>query len=229
MRIGILGGTFNPIHNTHLEIARSAREQLQLERVIFIPARTPPHKQADATIVAAHHRVRMVELATTDFDAFEVSDIEIRREGPSYTVDTVAELKEQLGPEAEIFFLMGADQVLELPAWHRVEELVKLCRLVPVERPGYPLEDIEGLAGWQQVFGPGHTAVFVFAYKIKKIDVDFDGRDVYDFAQNRYIFFCVKLDDYREFMKRRSPKWQTVTLPADKFRQCTVQMQKLLF
>ena len=90
-------------------------------------------------------------------------------------------------------------------------------------------EDIEGLAGWQQVFGPGHIAVFVFAYKIENIDVDFDGRDVYDFAHNRYIFFCVKLDDYSKFMKRRSPKWQTVTLPADKFRQCAVQMQKLLF
>ena len=89
-------------------------------------------------------------------------------------------------------------------------------------------EDIDGLAGWQQVFGPGHQAVFVFAYKVEKIDVDFDGRDFYDFKGNRYIFFCVRLDDYRKFMKRRSPKWQTVTLPADKFRRCAVQMQALL-
>ncbi len=149
MRIGILGGTFNPIHNTHLEIARSAQEQLQLERVIFIPARTPPHKQADATLVAAHHRVRMVELAVADFDAFEdfeVSDIEISREGPSYTVDTVVELKEQLGPEAEIFFLMGTDQVLELSTWHQVERIAEMCHLVPVERPGFPLSDLERIA-----------------------------------------------------------------------------------
>lgn len=89
-------------------------------------------------------------------------------------------------------------------------------------------EDIDGLTRWQQVFGPGHLAVFVFAYKVAKIDVDFDGRDVYDFAENRYMFFSVKLDDYSQFMKRRSPKWQTVTLPAEKFRRCAVQMQKLL-
>jgi hypothetical protein len=89
-------------------------------------------------------------------------------------------------------------------------------------------EDIDGLTKWQEVFGQGHTAVFVFAYKIENVDVDFDGRKVYDFDANRYMFFAVKLDDYREFMKRRSPKWRTVTLPADKFRQCAVQMQNLL-
>lgn len=89
-------------------------------------------------------------------------------------------------------------------------------------------EDIDGLTKWQEVFGQGYAAFFVFAYKIENIDVDFDGREVYDFDANRYMFFAVKLDDYREFMKRRSPKWQTVTLPADKFRQCSVQMQNLL-
>ncbi len=89
-------------------------------------------------------------------------------------------------------------------------------------------EDIDGLTGWQQVFGPDHQAIFVFAYKVDNIDVDFDGRDFYDYSRNRYVFFCVKLDDYRKYMKRRSPKWQTVTLPADKFRKCAVQMQALL-
>ncbi|MHC4912408.1 MAG: HYExAFE family protein [Planctomycetota bacterium] len=90
-------------------------------------------------------------------------------------------------------------------------------------------EDIEGLTAWQDVFGPGHLAVFVFAYKMENIDIDFDGRDVYDFRSDRYVFFAVKLGDYRKFMKRRSPKWSTVTLPADKFRECAVQMQNLLF
>jgi hypothetical protein len=90
-------------------------------------------------------------------------------------------------------------------------------------------DDIDGLVKWQEVFGPGHQVIFVFAYRIENIDVDFDGREVYDFDANKYVFFAVKLGDYRKFMKRRSPKWQTVTLPADKFRQCAVQMQKLLF
>jgi hypothetical protein len=89
-------------------------------------------------------------------------------------------------------------------------------------------EDIDGLTKWQRVFGRGHTAVFVFAYKIENIDVEFDGRDAYDFDANRYVFFAIKLDDYREFMKRRSPKWKTVTLPADKFRQCAMQAQEFL-
>ena len=89
-------------------------------------------------------------------------------------------------------------------------------------------EDIAGLAKWQEVFGTAHLAVFVFAYRIENIDVDFDGRDTYEFDANRYVFFAVKLDDYRRFMKRRSPKWQTVTLPADKFRKCAIQMQSLL-
>ena len=96
-------------------------------------------------------------------------------------------------------------------------------------------EDIDGLASWQEVFsaghltaGSGHTAGFVFAYCVENIDVDFDGREVFNFDENRYVFFCVKLDDYRRFMKRRSPKWQTVTLPADKFRQYAAAMQDLL-
>ena len=89
-------------------------------------------------------------------------------------------------------------------------------------------EDVEGLTRWQQVFGAGHQAIFVFAYKIENIDVDFDGRDTFDFDENKYLFFCVKLDDYRKFMKRRSPKWQTVTLPADKFRDCAVHISEFL-
>ncbi len=89
-------------------------------------------------------------------------------------------------------------------------------------------EDVDGLVRWQQVFGTRYQAVFVFVYKIENIDVDFDGRDVFDFDTDKYIFFTIELDDYRSFMKRRSPKWQTVTLPADKFRQCAVQISQFL-
>src|SRR4030042_1252016 len=89
-------------------------------------------------------------------------------------------------------------------------------------------EDIDGLAKWQEVFGLCHQVIFVFAYEVELVDVDFDGRAVYDFAQKRYIFFCIKLDDYRSYMKVRSPKWQTVTLPADSFRQCAVHISEFL-
>ena len=90
-------------------------------------------------------------------------------------------------------------------------------------------EDVEGLANWQRVFGPSHLAVFVFAYKIENVDVDFDGREVYESSAGRYVFFAVRLDEYRQYMKLRSPKWGTLTLPAEKFRQSAVQMQQLLF
>jgi len=89
-------------------------------------------------------------------------------------------------------------------------------------------EDVDALAGWQEVFGAGHQAVFVFAYRIENVDVDFDGRDVFEYGASRYVFFCIKLGDYRLYMKRRSPKWQTVTLAADKFRKCAVDIGELL-
>ena len=89
-------------------------------------------------------------------------------------------------------------------------------------------EDVDGLLKWQQLLGAGHRAIFVFAYRMQNIDVDFDGREVFDFDASKYLFFCVALEDYRNFMKRRSPKWQTVTLPADTFRQCATQLREFL-
>jgi len=89
-------------------------------------------------------------------------------------------------------------------------------------------EDVDGLTRWRQVFGDGHTAIFVFAYEIENIDVDFDGREVFEYDGKRYLFLCVTLDNYRRFMKRRSTKWQTVTLPAARFRECAVQIDSLL-
>jgi hypothetical protein len=90
------------------------------------------------------------------------------------------------------------------------------------------IEDIEGLTRWQRIFGKDHQAIFVFTYKMQNIDVDFDGRDYFEFDSNKYLFFCVKLDDYRRHMKRRSPKWQTVTLPAEKFRDCAVHISEFM-
>jgi len=89
-------------------------------------------------------------------------------------------------------------------------------------------DDVDGLAAWQQIFGPSHSAAFIFAYRIKSIDVDFDGRSIYEFKGQTYIFFCVKLADYIRYMKQRSPKWKTVTMSAENFRTCAVQLQNLL-
>jgi len=90
------------------------------------------------------------------------------------------------------------------------------------------MEDVRGLIRWEQVFADGFEAVFIFAYEFENVDVEADGREVYDFDQDRYMFYAVKLDDYREFMKVRSPKWQTVTLPAAKFREFAIPARELL-
>ena len=89
-------------------------------------------------------------------------------------------------------------------------------------------EDVDGLARWRQVFGGDHRAIFVFAYEIENIDVDFDGREVFEFDGNRYLFLCITLDNYRRFMKPRSTKWQTVTLPAARFRESAVHINSFL-
>lgn len=100
------------------------------------------------------------------------------------------------------------------------------------ERAGFECwvtrDDVEGLALWRRILGPDHEAVFVFAYRVAHLDVDFDGCDVLDFAGDRYLFFCIRLDDYRLHMKRRSPKWKTVALPAERFRQCAIGLPAFL-
>jgi hypothetical protein len=102
-----------------------------------------------------------------------------------------------------------------------------LCNLTGLDS-WVTADDVEGLVKWQQVFGPDHMAVFIFAYKMGQIDVDFDGHALYQFQTNRYVFFAVKADDYRKFMRLRSPKWQTVVLPAGDFRRCSSPIEDLL-
>ncbi|MBN2138070.1 MAG: HYExAFE family protein [Sedimentisphaerales bacterium] len=89
-------------------------------------------------------------------------------------------------------------------------------------------DDVDGLTQWRDVLGDGYEAVFVFAYRMENVDVDFDGRKIFEFGAAQYLFFCIRLDDYRLNMKRRSPKWRTVTLPAEKFRQCAIEIGDFL-
>jgi nicotinate-nucleotide adenylyltransferase len=134
-RIGILGGTFNPIHLGHLLIAQDAMEQLGLERVKFIPSATPPHKAVDK-LASERDRLRMIALAIRGNHCFEVDDIEVRRGGKSYSVDTLTELRRQ-EPRADFYFIIGADSLRELHLWREVQLLVTLCTFVTVSRPGF--------------------------------------------------------------------------------------------
>src|SRR6058998_1545633 len=134
-RIGILGGTFNPIHVGHLLIAQDAMEAARLDRVLFIPSATPPHKPLAGNVSAAH-RLRMAKLAIAGDKRFAVDDLEIRRGGKSYSVDTLRELKRRYR-RAEFYFIIGADSLSELHLWKDARRLVKLCRFIAVNRPGY--------------------------------------------------------------------------------------------
>ena len=143
-RIGIFGGTFNPIHQGHLRIAGEVLEQLSLDRVIFMPSGEPPHKK-DSDVVTPDHRLEMVRLAVRSHEKFEVSTLEVDRKGPSYSVDTVKELRSLLGRETELFFIVGIDAFLDVMTWKRPEELFSLCHFVVISRPGYRFSDLKGL------------------------------------------------------------------------------------
>jgi nicotinate-nucleotide adenylyltransferase len=135
MKIGIIGGTFNPIHTGHLLIAQDAMEQAKLDRVRFIPAATPPHKTPDRLASAAHRR-RMIQLAIAGNPRFELDDIELKRGGTSYSVDTLTELKRR-HPRATFYFIIGSDSLRELHLWREPRRLAKLCRFVVAVRPGF--------------------------------------------------------------------------------------------
>ena len=135
MRVGILGGTFDPIHIGHLFAAEEARTRMGLERVLFIPAGLPPHK-LHLDITSTQDRLNMVELAIADNPHLFLSRVDIDRFGPSYTVDTVELLRNEYGSDSEIYFIMGSDSLADLLTWHKPERLIRLCRLVALTRPG---------------------------------------------------------------------------------------------
>ncbi|MEE8317448.1 MAG: nicotinate-nucleotide adenylyltransferase [Candidatus Omnitrophota bacterium] len=141
MRIGILGGTFNPIHLGHLYLARKVLDKLSLEKIIFIPTYLPPHKK-NTGITEIRHRYSMVRLAIAGNRSFEVSDIEIKRKGRSYSVETLRQIRKRHGDSAEIFFITGSDSLKELDSWKGLKEILMLSRFVIVKRPGFAIRNI---------------------------------------------------------------------------------------
>jgi nicotinate-nucleotide adenylyltransferase len=136
MRLGLFGGTFDPIHMGHLILAEGCREACALDRVWFVVAGTPPHKPGDRTSSA--DRLEMARIAIAGHPAFEVSELETRRPGPHYSVETLEEVHRQR-PEDELFFLIGADSLADLPHWRQPERIAALATVVVVDRPGVAL------------------------------------------------------------------------------------------
>ncbi len=144
MNVGILGGTFDPVHNGHLIVAEVARKQFNLNEVLFIPAGQPWLK-VERTITPAKQRLEMLRLALDNKPHFRISEMEIKRPGPTYTIDTIKALKKRFKAEGELFFILGQDSLMQLPQWHDASNLIKLCYLVAAARPGVKKPDMKAL------------------------------------------------------------------------------------
>jgi nicotinate-nucleotide adenylyltransferase len=144
VKVGVMGGTFDPPNIAHLAVAREAWAQLELSCVIFVPA-GQPYLKSELSVSPAADRFEMVRLAIAPYPHFRISSAEVDRLGPTYTVDTLAELKSELDSHSELFFLMGWDSLAQLPRWRQASQIVRLSRLVAFPRPGYPRPDMEAM------------------------------------------------------------------------------------
>jgi len=141
MKIGIMGGTFNPIHLAHLISAEQIRQRLSFDQILFIPSARPPHKPPDG-IIDPEHRYRMTQLAIADNPHFSVSRIEVDRQGQSYAIKTFQELQANYGAGCELAWIIGADSLIEFKIWKDYDRLLNICRFIATTRPNYPLSTV---------------------------------------------------------------------------------------
>jgi len=171
IKIGIMGGTFDPIHYGHLVTAEAVRAEFQLDKVIFVPAGNPPHK-VKRNVTDKKHRYLMTILATVTNPHFEVSAIEIEREGYTYTIDTIREFKRIYGEKAELYFITGADAIMEIFTWKSADELLKLCVFVAATRPGFEKSLVDQkLEETKNIYGKQIYKVTVPSLAISSTDI----------------------------------------------------------
>jgi nicotinate-nucleotide adenylyltransferase len=186
MRVGVFGGTFDPVHLGHLILAEQAREQARLDQVWFVPAPRPPHKE-DQAITRFDLRVEMLGLALAGQPAFRIDELEKDRKGPSYTVDTLAELKRR-HPEHDFFLLLGGDSLVDLPTWHEPRRILDQAGLIVMARPGAPLPSEQELR--QRLHLTGDDPLSLMVVKTPVIEVS--SRDLRRrVAQGRSIRYFV--------------------------------------
>ncbi|MBI5359579.1 MAG: nicotinate (nicotinamide) nucleotide adenylyltransferase [Planctomycetes bacterium] len=187
MKIGILGGSFNPVHKGHLLIAETVRTAIGLDMVIFVPATVPPHRKIKK-LASPRHRLNMLRLAIKGFPEFRVSDIELKRGGMSYTIDTIKYFKKELGARNKFYFLCGTDNIPELPFWKEFRALLKECQFVFYNRHGEHEKPLEKLAP------------FVDSETLKSLKKHFlDG-----------VIINIAATDVRRRIKRKEPARQMV-------------------
>jgi len=180
LRLGVLGGTFNPIHNGHLAIARQTREALCLDRILFVPTSDPPHKPHQG-LTPAKDRYEMVRLAIASDPLFSISDLELRRPGKSYSIDTIRLLQQEYGTAAALFFLIGLDAFLEFPTWREPETLLGLCSFVVISRPGLSFQSLS-------------TMALLPPLPIQSLaDLDAGRRSIWDMAIGTQRLICLRL------------------------------------
>jgi nicotinate-nucleotide adenylyltransferase len=165
-RVGIMGGTFDPIHYGHLATAEAARIEFDLEEVIFTPAGNPPHKK-DYEVTPAEARYLMTVLAINDNPYFKVSRMELDRAGYTYTIDTLKQFSKQHGKGTQLFFISGADAVLDILTWKDVGEVLQYCTFIAATRPGYPTDTLtQKLNELEEMYG-----IKVFQLKVTGLDI----------------------------------------------------------
>ena len=145
-RVGIFGGTFNPPHLGHLIVAEEVCQIFSLDIIVFVPSARPPHK-VSSPVIDSRHRFTMTQLAIENNPYFEISDVELKRRGTSYTIDTIKEFKNIYGADVELYFIMGGDSICEIETWKKPEELFRLCGVIVTTRPGIDLEKIDDRFG----------------------------------------------------------------------------------
>jgi nicotinate-nucleotide adenylyltransferase len=168
-KVGIMGGSFDPIHIGHLVVANEALNIYELDEIIFVPTGDPPHKEG--LRADSFHRLLMVNMAVLSNDKFSVSDIEIKSSGKSYTLNTMREFH-KLYINTEFYFITGTDAVIALPSWHEPEEVLKLCRFIAASRPGISMEEVnEKINEIKKIFGGKIEVLQVPMLQISSTDI----------------------------------------------------------
>ena len=164
-RIGILGGTFNPIHNGHIMLAQYCKNEVQLDKIILVPTCTPPHK-SNKHLADESHRLKMCSLASNSLEGFEVSDVEIRRKGKSYTYETLSYFKE-IYPDDELYFIMGADMFLSLHIWKNPEVIFSHSNIIAIPRDESNIADLQSY--YSSVIQPMGAKAVILPNSVKQV------------------------------------------------------------